>query len=269
MEMRPNVPWMLSSAALALSLAASAPSSWAQGELQFAELRVFVEINATDGDAGFQASVDADEWREVTIRDPNGRTIYMVKGKGSVGDQGLTENSFESAEPSCEEVPLIEFLDRFPVGAYRFTGKTAEGGILEGEATLTHALPGAPLALTPHAVGGIDSSLPVVITWLPGGGLGNCPPGPGGPPAELVELFGFQVIVEREVPEPLVTFAADVPASATSLTIPAEFLEPGATYKFEVIAIEAREDGGRGNQTISESFFCTSPTTTVDCELSD
>jgi hypothetical protein len=33
-------------------------------------------------------------------------------------------------------------------------------------------------------------------------------------------------------------FNADVPASVTSVTIPAEFLEPGTDYKLEVQAIE-------------------------------
>ena len=74
------------------------------------------------------------------------------------------------------------------------------------------------------------------------------------------------VVVEREVPEPLIVFTVEVPADATSVTIPAEFLEASGIYKYEVIAIEDR-DGERGNQTISESFFCTAPIATIDCEL--
>jgi len=63
-----------------------------------------------------------------------------------------------------------------------------------------------------------------------------------------VDVVGFRAIVERE--EPLRVFNADLPASVTSVTIPAEFLESGTEYKVEVQAIEES-----GNQTISEITF--------------
>jgi hypothetical protein len=44
----------------------------------------------------------------------------------------------------------------------------------------------------------------------------------------------------------------DVPATATSLTVPPEYLKPAAIYRFEVLSTE---EGG--NQTITEGFFCT------------
>jgi hypothetical protein len=57
----------------------------------------------------------------------------------------------------------------------------------------------------------------------------------------------------------------------TSLTVPAAFMQQSAIYKFEIVAIEARMDENgdieAGNQTITESFFCTAG---VDpCELPD
>jgi hypothetical protein len=70
---------------------------------------------------------------------------------------------------------------------------------------------------------------------------------PGDQPAG-VEIVGYRAIVERE--NPLRVFNADLPASATSVTVPSEFLEPGVEYKLEVQAIERR-----GNQTISELTF--------------
>lgn len=257
----------LPATALALAVALAAQSGSAQpAPLEWSELRVLVEINATDGDAGFQAKMDAVGWKEVRIVDPDGRKIYKVQATGSVREQGLTENFFESAEPSCEDDPLADFLARFPAGVYLFTGKTTDGDKLEGEAELSHALPGAPENLAPDAVGG-ENPANLTISWAPGGGLGNCPPlgvvidPPGG-----VALFGFMVVVEREVPEPLTVFTVELPADATSVTIPAEFLEASGIYKYEVIAIEDR-DGERGNQTISETFFCTAPIATIDCEL--
>lgn len=259
---------------LAFTFSGISSTSWAQGEvLEFDELRVLIEINATDGDAGFQTLLDADEWKEVDIRDTQGLSIYSVKGYGSVREQGLTENFFESAEPSCAETPLGEFLDRFPAGTYQFSGKTLDNDKLEGEAILTHVLPGAPENLSPTG-GGVSVASPVAISWTGGSSLGACPPNG----AEIVipstaDLFGFKVIVEREVPEPLVIFTVDLPASATSVTIPAEFLEEDAIYKYEIIAIEEKDDDGepvRGNQTISEDFFCTFvPTMATLCELPD
>lgn len=67
-----------------------------------------------------------------------------------------------------------------------------------------------------------------------------------------IQIDGYQVIVELE--EPLRIFSVDLPASVTAVTVPAEFLEPGTDYKFEVLAITES-----GNQTITESTFATAP----------
>jgi hypothetical protein len=66
-----------------------------------------------------------------------------------------------------------------------------------------------------------------------------------------VDVVGYRAIVERE--RPLRVFNTDLAASVTSVTIPAEFLEPGTEYKLEVQAIETS-----GNQTISEITFLVS-----------
>lgn len=238
--------------------AVTAVPAVAQEEPEFSEFRVFIEINATDGDAGLQVLIDGDEWKEATIRDPDGRQVYNVQGYASVRDQGLTENFFESAEPSCDEDPLTDFLERFPAGEYVVTGKTVDGAKIEGSAELTHDLPRAAINLAPVG-GGVDPTNPVQVLWTPGAGLGNCPPNGAeiGNPA----LFGYQIVVEREEPEPLVVLTVDLPAGATQLTIPPEFLQAGAHYKYEVIEIESRtnDDGDveKGNQTVSESYFCT------------
>ncbi len=256
------------STTLALSVAVAAPPSWAD-EGEFKELRPIIEINATDGDAGFQVFIDGEEWRQVRIEDPNGQLVYEVTGSGSVQTQGLTENFFESAEPTCDELPLSAFLDRFPAGEYVFTGMTIRGDQLEDAADLTHALPAAPENLSPDGVGGVDPA-GVTITWTAGDGLGKCPPdGVTIEPPGDVELFGYEVIVERDDPEPEIGFTAVVPASVTSLTLPPQFVQAGAVYKFEIIAIEVREDDEKGNQTVVESFFCTAPIATDDCEVPD
>jgi hypothetical protein len=57
-----------------------------------------------------------------------------------------------------------------------------------------------------------------------------------------------------ELPQPLRTFSVDLPVTVTSVTVPAEFLQPGTSYKFEVLAV-----ANNGNQTITESTFTTAP----------
>ena len=69
------------------------------------------------------------------------------------------------------------------------------------------------------------------------------------------EIVAYQVIVTQLLDAlPKRTFSVHVPASVTSVTVPSEFLQAGADYEFEVLAIEAG-----GNQTITSSTFSTQP----------
>ena len=68
----------------------------------------------------------------------------------------------------------------------------------------------------------------------------------------------YQVIVEEDVePEFPDSFAKPVfsvylPADATSVTIPEEFMQEDTDYEYEVLAIEES-----GNQTLSSAAFAT------------
>lgn len=201
----------------------------------FEDARILIELNATAGDVGMQAFLDGEGWKKVRISDPKGRKIFEVKAKGSVGSTGVTELFFESEEPSLADLPLDEFLARFPEGEYEFRGSTVEGEEIVGVATLTHAIPEAPVLVAP-AEGSVVDAGDTKVVWEPVAD----PPG-----STIVE---YEVIVERD--DVLRVFDVHVPASVTSLTVSPEFLEPGKPYKFEVLAIEAG-----GNQTLSESFF--------------
>jgi hypothetical protein len=254
---------LLATAAFVVAAGGFGSITWAEEESDFSELRVLIEINATDGDAGFHAKIDADGWKKVRLYDPDGNLLYKVKGKGAVKQQGLTENFFESAEPSCEEVPLAVVLDRFPEGEYEAEGRSIENEKMEGETELTHDLPGAPEALSPGPDDAVEASAPVVITWVAGATLDNCPDleGLAAILDDEADLFGYQVVIGREDPGPALDVVIEIPAlppGPKAVTIPPEFLVAGAIYKYEVVAIEDR-DGERGNQTISESFFCTLP----------
>jgi Fibronectin type III domain len=205
--------------------------------IRFDRAQILFELNATAQDAGIQALLDAEGWETVTVLAPDGQELLEVEADGSVGDIGVTELFFESAEPSLADLPLDELLAMFPEGRYRFVGRTVEGQRLVGAATLSHDIPAGPVVLSP-VEGGVTDPNHTVISWQPV----TEPPGIG--------ISGYQVIVE--LPEPLRIFSVDLPASDTSVTVPAEFLEPGTDYKFEVIAVADNH-----NQTITEGTFST------------
>jgi hypothetical protein len=235
--------------------------TWAQVELDEAFLRV--EINATDGDVGLHGKFDGDAWGDMKIKSPDGKTIFELKVSRGLRSQGLTEDFWESDEPSCLEQTLREFLQRFPAGTYTLQGRTIEGEKIEGEAVLSHALPAAPDI---SATDGVDfGGGPVVIQWGPGTTLGNCHdasliadgtiPDPAGVPVET-----WEVVVEPDEDQaealglPERVFSVQVPFGQQSVTVPSEYLQPYVdagitTFKFEVGA-KAGE-----NQTFSEGSF--------------
>jgi hypothetical protein len=221
----------------------------ARGEdgLTFSKAQIYVEFNASAQDVGIQVLLDGEPWKRVRVLDPRERPLLDIVARRNVRTQGLTELFFESSEPSLDELPLPEFLARFPEGEYEFQGRTLSGAEIEGEATLSHLIPAGPEILSP--VSPTDEP-PVVdpanltIEWVP------VTESIDGEPVEIVE---YQVIVEQE--DPLRVFGIHVPASVTSLAIPPEFfLLPGTLHKFEVLAIERNR-----NQTITEGEFVTLP----------
>lgn len=253
---RPVVP-----VAISLALVSIAPAGWAQEE--FDEAKVVIEINATDGDIGFHALLDAEAWQVARIKSPDDELLFRERAKRNLLEQGLTENFFESAEPLCapdpddpdaEVVPLSEFLERLPAGEYRFTGKTVEDEALRGTAELTHALPAAP---------DIMSFVGTIVTWVPGSDLGLCQDdtlvadGTIPNPAD-VPVVGWEVAIEPaddEAVDPLRVFTVQLPPDQTFVTVPSEFLDTYAAdgvteFKVSVGAIEAS-----GNQTFGEEEF--------------
>lgn len=225
-----------------VTLLITSPELWA---LPFSQTKIIFEVNATDGDAGIQIFVDAQGWIRLEVFDPNGQKIFETSGTGSVGMQGVTELFFESEEPSLDELSLDELFYRFPKGTYTFVGITGDGRTLNGKATLSHSIPNGPVISSPEEDAALDPNLPVVIAWEP-----VTDPFPDTDAA--VKIVGYQVIVERVKPQPLLVYSVGLPATATQVTVSPEFLQANADYKFEVLAIEAG-----GNQTISERKFKT------------
>jgi hypothetical protein len=222
-------------AVAALALGTSATEGWAaETEDQTLEqAKIAIEFNATDDDMGVQAVLGGASWEVIDIVSPDGRKVFHVD-RGSLKELGINELFFESEEPSFDDLPREQFLALFPEGEYEFLGRTTDGDELEGNAKLTHNLPDAVVIVSP-ADGTADPD-DTVVEWDP-------VTGPAG-----VEIAGYQVTVERE--DPVRVFSVDLPATSTSVTVPAGFLEPGTEYTLEVLAIETG-----GNQTVTVGFF--------------
>jgi hypothetical protein len=257
---RPQIVSRLSAAVLAASLAFGTfpQDASAKDEIPFGEVRIIIETNATDCDVGLQIFFDGDAWRQVKVEDPSGKRILDVTAKGHLRPFGLTEQFNETDEPVMEELveafpdlecdepefSLEELFFLSPPGIYEYEGRTIEGDKLEGEATLSHVIP-APAEIEGPPDDVAQDPNDTVIEWTK-------VEAPILPHLGAVTIARFQIIVERENPQPLVVFTVDLPADTTQVKVPPEFLEPGASYKFEVLQIDVT-----GNQTIAESEFTT------------
>jgi len=177
--------------------------------------------------------------------------------------QGLTEIFFESAEPTFDELEPEDFFRRFPAGEYDIEGTTIEGHELESEVELTHVMPAPPeptvngkeMALQcDDEEPGYDApavSGPVTIAWPE---VEDSHPDLGVNPPVPVTIHNYEVVVERELEVDGEEFASVLsvilPPDQRSMTIPAEFIDSGDKFKYEVLA---REESF--NQTAVESCF--------------
>ncbi len=230
-----------------LALASAVPDLRAGGkgnEFPFSRSKMIIEFNSTDNDVGAQVLLDGEPWKQVKIESPDGRKLLNIRTSSSLRKQGITELFFESSEPSLDDVPLAEFLARFPEGIYEFEGTTIDGIELEGQAVFTHVIPAGPEIIAP-AEGAVVDPDNFVIAWVP---VTQTIMG-----SSDITIRGYQLVVEQE--DPLRVHSMDLPATVTSVRIPPEFfLLKNTVHKFEVLAIE---EGG--NQTITSGSFVTMP----------
>jgi hypothetical protein len=248
----------------------------------FAECKVLIEINATDGDIGFHFLVDGDDLVAVKLFDPNKKKLLDEKVKKSLRKQRLTETFGESAEPLCWADPnadpdetivtLEQFVGRWAAGTYLFKGRNADLEQVAGQTVLTHALPAAPAALAFDVNTG-------VISWAAGDSLGQC-----GSAATLdalvasgvlpvhpkdVQVAAWEVVLTPDIgngnPIGKLTFSIRVPGSiaAKAVTVPTQYLAalpPDTPVKIEIGAI-----GTGDNATFAEvAGFCVNETLGCD-----
>ena len=50
--------------------------------VEFEAHDLYIETNATDGDAGLQLFADAEDWKSFTLLDPHGKPMVDVKARG-------------------------------------------------------------------------------------------------------------------------------------------------------------------------------------------
>jgi hypothetical protein len=248
-------------AVVTLIMGITASKSWAdrdENEMPFKDAEFFIEYNSTAGDTGVQVFLDDDNWRKISISDPNDRTIFTVQGKATLGRQGLTELFFESVEPELAALPIAKFLKRFPAGEYEFEGIRNDGIELESDVEFTHVIPCGPEVL-PEEGTVADPDSEVVISWdevetvVDPAGTDAAEETVCTDPLNLgqdLEIDSYQVIVENSD----IHLIVDLTSSDRSLTVPPELLKDNTLYLFEVLAKEES-----GNQTITEGFFCTGP----------
>ena len=217
--------------------------------------KVYIEHNATDGDTGFHGFFGGEPWRTLCVVDPDGNPIWDVRPDGRLADLGVSDLFFESNEPPNDEYPPDDLRADFPEGTYVVAGIDVDGVARLGEATFTHAIPGAPAVLEPTLADEdeVDAAAPVpptglVVRWEPVTSTIDSDP---------VTITGYEVIVTDEEVDDPDGFArplvdVHVRPDVTELVVPDGFLEPDHLYELEVLSIEES-----GNQTITVGFFQT------------
>ncbi len=231
-------------------------------EIPFDVAEIFFELNNTDGDLGIHGMIDGGPWTRINIEDPRDRNLMAIWTMGRLRRQAVTELFFESAEPTFDELDPEDFFARFPEGTYEIEGRRQDRRELESETEVTHTLPAPPeptVNTEPLAEVCDDEdpdfkptvvSAPVTIAWP---AVTESHPDLGNRSVP-VTINNYEVVVEVVLElngeEFASVFSTILPPGERSLTIPAEFLAQGDSFKYEVLA---REESF--NQTAVESCF--------------
>jgi hypothetical protein len=232
-----------------LATAALMPAQM-QRQQRFDEAELFFELNDTDGDLGIHASIDGGPWTELQIEGPGDRTLLDIFSRSRLRTQGLTQLSFESAEPPFDELAPADFFRRFPEGRYEIEGRAQDGREIESTAALSHVLAAPPeniLVSGARAAENCDAEMlpmvapPVVIDWDP---VTESHPEIG--KRGRIRVSRYQLFVEREG----VKLSLDLPPNVTQFEVPAGVTSLGKSFKFEIIVRTTT-----GNNTAVESCF--------------
>jgi hypothetical protein len=213
---------------LATSSAAHAGNRHAVRKAEL-DIEMFYQFSATDEDAEVTLGIESPDHPidSLVILAPSGRTVATVRSRDHLG---LAEVELESAEPSVEEVQLA-----YPEGTYRFLGWSVDGHLLEGRATITHDVVGAPdfFNFSPCKQE-VDPRSSVTIAW-------NSVPGAEG---------GYEIIIEQD--DTGANLRVTQSPDRTSFVIPEGFLAAGLEYEIEMKSVTVE-----GNKTSASCEFST------------
>lgn len=106
---------------LALGAAAGAHGT-GSSTIPFADARLKIEYNATDGDAGLQVLLDAPPWTELSISNPFGRKVLEVEAEEVIRNYGLTELSPRAASRLSRSSPSASSSGCFRAASTPFAG---------------------------------------------------------------------------------------------------------------------------------------------------
>ncbi len=228
----------------------------ATGEtVEIATAKLIIEFNSVADDIGVHGAFDDHGYSELCVYDPSGTQVLALKPLAQFKDLTIAGIFFESREPPSSEFSFEDLQMRFPEGEYTLRGITFDGKGLIGSATFTHDVPAPPVVVFPplateeeNAGDVLVSPVGLVIEWE------DVTETVDGDP---VTITGYEIIVtklEHDDPHgfsrPI--FDVHLPPDRNSLSVPAEFLEPGTGYELEVLALETS-----GNQTIAGGYFTT------------
>ena len=197
----------------------------------FAIASIHLEQNATDGD--YEIVVEAmggDEGlTKLTVTAPDGRIIVDFTGP-QASSLGMRQFRFESPEPRN----FNSLKAAYPEGVYAFSGTTASGAKLEGNAKLSHklALSNATLLQPKPGAKGV-SPKNLQITWTP-----------------VKNAVAYSLYIEQDRLN--MSLNVRLLGSADSFTVPEGFLLTGTQYVLGVGAIMSN-----GNTSFVESSFTT------------
>ena len=253
MTHRKSLAHGLAAAAIPFALLAVPAAIPAQEQASFSEASLYFELNDSDGDLGIHGSIDGDEWRRLTIEDPNERVILNTNVLGRLARQGLTQFFFESAEPRFDELAPADFFKRFPEGTYEIEGRALDGTELENEVEISHimAAPAGNIRINGVAAAVNCSALPLPVVSAPvrveWNEVTTSHPTIG-TPGEPVTVEEYQVFLELRGSD--VKMSENLPPGTTSMDVPLDFTARGNRFKLEVLV---RADNG--NQTATETCF--------------
>jgi hypothetical protein len=219
-------------------LAATLPASsvWAQDAQRapppqpFATAAIHVERNATDDDTEIVIeAVGGDEGLcRFLVLGPDGRLIVNFRNFDKTV-MGQREFQVESPEPPGDAI-----LAAYPVGEYRFRGRTCEGERFESSARLSHRLPSPTVITSPPADTEVSPD-GLVIEWSAVPGIAEY----------ILEL-------ENESADPEQTLTVNLPAGTTRFEVLRSLVASGADYQVGIATVAKN-----GNVVFSEIQFTT------------